>query len=767
MGQRLWGLYFVLFYFFFLMASCLSSSKALAFNDWPMFMKDPSHSGLNSDETGLKPPFQIKWVFPGYSFSSAAVSQNSILVRTGGFLYSLNSLDGDINWSYNYSQPTPHTSPAIDGNTVYIGNRVGPGNTCINCSLQALDLSTGIVRWEIKLSRGALDPTISDGVVYFGSDDGYMRAVDASSGQLLWISSKLGNGVLSIPAVSEGKVFGGTDTGMFYVLDSSTGEVLWNYSLGGLIFSSPSVVNGVVYIGSGLNYVYAFDVSTGNPKWIFTQAGDSVWGSPAVAAGKVFIQDLAGNIYALDAENGNLIWSYKTAAKPSSSYSSPAVANGIVYIGSQDGNVYGFNSDDGNVMWQFNTGGPVFASPAVSNNHLYIGSSSGNFYSFENLTIAPTPSPSPTPYPFLDVPNIKQYSSPWASKTYDKAGTWSPQDPTIKRWGCALTSASMILHYFNHPINPGNLNDWLNLQPDGYLRNGLLNWISLSRYTKENADADSPILEFKRQQFTPDNLDSSLSQNIPGILKVPGHFFIATGKLLSTYTINDPASEKGTIPDLWVPYELNTFMPSQTDLSYLLLVLNPDIDLKIFDFTGQNMNKDIYSSEDFLATNDEGGIFSSEHLTVFTYSKPPEGIYELLLSGPLGKSFTLDTYIYNHEGVVSKYSTSNTLNGRGEYKAYLSIYANHPDVFTNIFGHIFKDLNYYEGKCINKQFFHLLKFELHLTKTYIASGKFKKAGRMVVEMKRQLEWLRFRKLCNPVYTELKNDLVLLYNSLLN
>src|SRR3990167_8842382 len=327
MGQRLWGLYFVLFYFFFLMASCLSSSKALAFNDWPMFMKDPSHSGLNSDETGLKPPFQIKWVFPGYSFSSAAVSQNSILVRTGGFLYSLNSLDGDIN-----------------------------------CSLQALDLSTGIVRWEIKLSRGALDPTISDGVVYFGSDDGYMRAVDASSGQLLWISSKLGNGVLSIPAVSEGKVFGGTDTGMFYVLDSSTGEVLWNYSLGGLIFSSPSVVNGVVYIGSGLNYVYAFDVSTGNHKWIFTQAGDSVWGSPAVAAGKVFIQDLAGNIYALDAENGNLIWSYKTAAKPSSSYSSPAVANGIVYIGSQDGNVYGFNSDDGNVMWQFNTGGPVFRS---------------------------------------------------------------------------------------------------------------------------------------------------------------------------------------------------------------------------------------------------------------------------------------------------------------------------------------------------------------------------------------------------------------------
>ncbi len=155
-------------------------------------------------------------------------------------------------------------------------------------------------------------------------------------------------------------------------------------------------------------------------------------------------------------------------------------------------------------------------------------------------TPTPTPIPTPTPLPSLNVPNIKQYTEPWASQIYDTAPRWS-QDPTIKRWGCALTSAVMVLNYYNHTIDPGNLNSWLNTQPDGYIRNGLLNWLAISRYTKLHDSSTSPTLEYKRLTGNQTTLTNEILQNQPPILQEPGHFVVAKNQLPTSFGINDPA----------------------------------------------------------------------------------------------------------------------------------------------------------------------------------------------------------------------------------
>jgi outer membrane protein assembly factor BamB len=101
---------------------------------------------------------------------------------------------------------------------------------------------------------------------------------------LLW-SYTTGGGVNSSPAVANGVVYVGSGDGNVYALNASTGALVWSYATGGgVYFSSPAVSNGVVYVGSMDHYVYALNASTGTLLWSYA-TGNGVSSSPAVANG--------------------------------------------------------------------------------------------------------------------------------------------------------------------------------------------------------------------------------------------------------------------------------------------------------------------------------------------------------------------------------------------------------------------------------------------------------------------------------------------------
>ena len=112
------------------------------------------------------------------------------------------------------------------------------------------------VLWKYKTGAGYSSPAVSGGMVYVGSNDGYVYALDASSGSLKW-KYKTGDSVASSPAVSGGVVYVGSHDGYVYALDASSGNLKWKYKTGGG-GSSPAVSGGVVYVGSHWDYFYAF-----------------------------------------------------------------------------------------------------------------------------------------------------------------------------------------------------------------------------------------------------------------------------------------------------------------------------------------------------------------------------------------------------------------------------------------------------------------------------------------------------------------------------
>ena len=54
----------------------------------------------------------------------------------------------------------------------------------------------------------------------------------------------------SSPAVANGVVYVGSYDKNVYALDAKTGAKLWSYIAGGGVYTSPSVANGLVYVGS-------------------------------------------------------------------------------------------------------------------------------------------------------------------------------------------------------------------------------------------------------------------------------------------------------------------------------------------------------------------------------------------------------------------------------------------------------------------------------------------------------------------------------------
>ena len=61
------------------------------------------------------------------------------------------------------------------------------------------------------------------------------------------------------PAVSDGVVYFGSTDNHLYALDAKTGKEKWKFKTGDWVSSSPAVSDGVVYFGS-YKHIYALDI---------------------------------------------------------------------------------------------------------------------------------------------------------------------------------------------------------------------------------------------------------------------------------------------------------------------------------------------------------------------------------------------------------------------------------------------------------------------------------------------------------------------------
>ena len=131
---------------------------------------------------------------------------------------------------------------------------------------------------------------VSDGVVYVGSYDTYIYALDAQTGQEKWKFKTLGFPVTSSPAISDGVVYFSSDDTYLHALDAQIGREEMEASTPPLMSTlpRPSRVGWSLRHQWELCAPYAVDIQSGQQQWRFEGAGAGPqpcrpgWSTPGV-----------------------------------------------------------------------------------------------------------------------------------------------------------------------------------------------------------------------------------------------------------------------------------------------------------------------------------------------------------------------------------------------------------------------------------------------------------------------------------------------------
>ena len=170
---------------------------------------------------------------------------------------------------------------AIPGDVTVANGLVLAGS--VDSRLHVLDADTGALLWQTERLDGWVwgQPLVVDSSVFFTSLRGTLYGYSLESRQQLWAPISLAGSLRAGPTLYDGRVAVGTDEGRLYLVDLAAGqaELLYGGGTGeqrGAILSAPVVEGGVIYMGSATGAVVALDPERRNPEvWVYPRAGDN------------------------------------------------------------------------------------------------------------------------------------------------------------------------------------------------------------------------------------------------------------------------------------------------------------------------------------------------------------------------------------------------------------------------------------------------------------------------------------------------------------
>jgi outer membrane protein assembly factor BamB len=278
------------------------------------------------------------------------------------------------------------------------------------------------IRWKFK-TNDSIEGTaaIVNGIVFFGSMDGNLYALDLASGKEKW-RYKANGPIKGGPSVHADQVFVGDVDGIFHCVDVTNGKKRWTFNAGAEVTSGGNFSDDTILFGSYDENLHCLS-KDGKELWKANVPGGPVLASPVVAAGKTFCSGCDSTLHIIDTKTGKELgsvqldgqtgasaavvgddlyigtmsnqmlaidlkkqavkWKYEPEENPQPFFSSPAVAHDLVVVGCRDKRVHAFDRNTGKQSWEYPTKGKVDSSPVIAEKQIYVGSSDGNLYVLE------------------------------------------------------------------------------------------------------------------------------------------------------------------------------------------------------------------------------------------------------------------------------------------------------------------------------------------------------------------------------------------------
>jgi len=353
---------------------------------WPMARRDPARTA--HEPSLLAPPLGILWDFdaPGDIVAPLIAFNGVVYVACtagragGGLLYALDAVTGEEMWHFivpGGNTVSITTTPAAHDGLVLLGTSNG--------TLYALDAAVGRIAWHWD-TRGAIrgapaihtrrvgpadsTPRVAANVVYVGSEDHRLYALDLLTGRQRWYL-ETGGAVTVAPAVAGGLVFVGADR-RFRAVDAETGVEQWSANIGTAI-CPPVLLGPTVFVATAEHELYALVTASGERRWI-ARFKPTPGDFSALAAWESRLYLSYGSVLAaLDIISGQIEW--EVPVPEVKALSAPALAGQMLYVAAtHPGRLYAFDTARGRKRWEHELPYPLATPPSATHRAILVGS---------------------------------------------------------------------------------------------------------------------------------------------------------------------------------------------------------------------------------------------------------------------------------------------------------------------------------------------------------------------------------------------------------
>jgi outer membrane protein assembly factor BamB len=227
-----------------------------------------------------------KWTFNSEGLivgAASVVGERVVFGSHSQYLYGLDLGTGELLWKFDAQGPINGTQ-AFSGKHTFVTG-------CSEPVLYVVDVETGQQAARAPLEDLLIaSPAIKDDILYFGTSEGLVLALDWQKQQTVWkFEMAQKREVHSAPAVTEDLVIIGGRDKTVYALDRKTGEKRWTFATRAAVDNSPVVVGDRVFFGSEDKTLYAVGLKDGVERWKYS-AGESFGEcSPAVGEQRLVI----------------------------------------------------------------------------------------------------------------------------------------------------------------------------------------------------------------------------------------------------------------------------------------------------------------------------------------------------------------------------------------------------------------------------------------------------------------------------------------------
>jgi outer membrane protein assembly factor BamB len=281
------------------------------------------------------------------TWAPPVVSGESIYVGTvDGKFHAVRSLDGSPEWTWLGPHGIDGRAVVADGRIYFVDSKVNlvalskaDGRLCWRAPLHDPALAGGPVPDNPTFNHRAATPLVLDGVVYCGSSDGGLYALDAGTGAKLWRHDAGAPVFSGIAVTGSGALMFGTMDGSVVVLDPRTRAERPRMRTAGGVVTTPLIEAGRLIVGSRDYLLYGFNPATGSPEWRYSYWFSWVESTPVAAGGLIYVgaSDYA-RVTALDPRTGRARWSTPVGGM---NWGSPLVTQDRVFTGTASQNIPG------------------------------------------------------------------------------------------------------------------------------------------------------------------------------------------------------------------------------------------------------------------------------------------------------------------------------------------------------------------------------------------------------------------------------------------